>query len=88
MCFGGKLLRGNRTQKVNSSSYQAFATPTYPPLATLGVNVDWAHRYLLQASTHLDMCSICASPFAVQLHGNNEASPCSQLMLGPVLTLH
>ena len=48
MCFGGKLMRGNRTQKVDSSAYQAFDSPSYPPLAELGVNVDWAHRYLLQ----------------------------------------
>lgn len=47
MCFGGRLLRGNRTQKVDSSSYQAFDSPSYPPLATLGVNTDWAHKFLL-----------------------------------------
>ena len=33
----------------NQSVLQAFASPTYPPLATLGTNVDWDHRYLLQA---------------------------------------
>lgn len=49
ICFGGSLLRGNRTQKVDSSSYQAFASPSYPPLAKLGVNVDWDESYLLQA---------------------------------------
>jgi Asparaginase, N-terminal len=69
ICFGGKLLRGNRTQKassepalplretllcrsaccycsalpmqVHSSSYQAFASPSYPELAILGVDTEW-----------------------------------------------
>ena len=41
ICFGGLLLRGNRARKTNSSAYSAFSTPSYPPLATLGVDVDW-----------------------------------------------
>lgn len=41
VCFGGVLLRGNRSRKTNASSYNAFSSPTYPPLAVLGVDVDW-----------------------------------------------
>ena len=41
ICFGGVLLRGNRARKTNASSYNAFSTPTYPPLAQLGVDVGW-----------------------------------------------
>eukprot|EP00879_Flechtneria_rotunda_P027314 GHRR01029258.1.p1 GENE.GHRR01029258.1~~GHRR01029258.1.p1 ORF type:complete len:383 (+),score=131.02 GHRR01029258.1:795-1943(+) len=48
VCFGGKLMRGNRTRKVNSSNYQAFDSPGYPHLAALGVDVDWNERYLLR----------------------------------------
>eukprot|EP00775_Hariotina_reticulata_P006054 gene6054-6292_t len=48
LCFGGKLMRGNRSQKVNSSNYQAFDSPGYPHLATLGVEVEWNERYLLK----------------------------------------
>ncbi len=39
-----------RCQKVNSSSYQAFDSPSYPPLAVLGIDVGWKHKYLLQVS--------------------------------------
>lgn len=73
VCFGGKLMRGNRTQKVNSTSYQAFDSPTYPALATLGTNVDWDQRFLLEAShrslqhwqSPLDQmqCVTCTCPF-------------------------
>lgn len=48
ICFGGRLLRGNRSQKVNSSAYQAFDSPDYPHLATLGVDVEWKEQYLLR----------------------------------------
>jgi L-asparaginase len=40
--FGSKLLRGCRTTKVHSFDLQAFASPNFPPLATLGVNLEFA----------------------------------------------
>jgi L-asparaginase/Glu-tRNA(Gln) amidotransferase subunit D len=47
ICFGGVLLRGNRARKTNSSAYNAFSTPTYPPLAQLGVDVGWNSSSML-----------------------------------------
>ncbi|CDF33866.1 unnamed protein product [Chondrus crispus] len=41
LCFGGTLLRANRALKTKSSAYRAFSSPTYPPLATLGVDIEW-----------------------------------------------
>lgn len=37
--FGGKLLRGNRAQKVSADGFDAFDSPNYPPLGTVGVDV-------------------------------------------------
>lgn len=48
ICFGGLLLRGNRAQKVHSTAYRAFDSPSYPPLARLGVDVDWNEAALLR----------------------------------------
>jgi len=36
ICFNDRLLRGNRTKKVNSVGLNAFDSPNFPPLATLG----------------------------------------------------
>ncbi len=47
ICFGGMLLRGNRARKTNSSAYSAFSTPSYPPLAQLGVDVGWNTAVML-----------------------------------------
>jgi len=47
ICFGGILLRGNRSQKASTSLYRAFASPSYPHLATLGVDVIWNDQALL-----------------------------------------
>ncbi|KAI0021878.1 asparaginase [Xylariomycetidae sp. FL0641] len=42
--FHHRLYRGNRTTKVSASSFDAFASPNCPPLATvtgLGIDVNW-----------------------------------------------
>ncbi|KAI0562797.1 Glutaminase/Asparaginase [Gracilaria domingensis] len=41
VCFGGLLLRANRAMKYSSSAYRAFSSPTHPPLAVLGVDIEW-----------------------------------------------
>lgn len=52
VCFGGLLLRGNRTQKTHSSAYRAFSSPTYPTLAKLGVDVIFNRQMLLHESEY------------------------------------
>lgn len=37
--FNTKLFRGNRTVKVNASGFNAFDSPNYPPLGTVGVDI-------------------------------------------------
>jgi len=45
--FGGRVLRGNRSQKTHSSIYQAFDSPGYPHLARLGIQIAWNREALL-----------------------------------------
>ena len=40
ICFNDRLLRANRSVKVNSTSLLAFDSPNYPPLATLGAFIN------------------------------------------------
>lgn len=37
--FGDKLLRGNRAMKMSADGLIAFASPNYPPLAEVGINI-------------------------------------------------
>ncbi|PKP04517.1 MAG: L-asparaginase 1 [Bacteroidetes bacterium HGW-Bacteroidetes-6] len=39
VCFENKLLRGNRTSKVNAENFDAFLSGNYPVLAEIGVNI-------------------------------------------------
>jgi L-asparaginase/Glu-tRNA(Gln) amidotransferase subunit D len=38
--FGTNLLRGNRTSKMSASSFEAFQSPNFSPLATANVNIE------------------------------------------------
>ncbi len=41
--FANRLLRGNRATKIDADSFAAFATPNFPPVGTVGINIeiDW-----------------------------------------------
>ncbi len=54
--FNQKLLRGNRTQKVSAAMFNAFDSPNYPHLASIGIDIQLAKEYLLpkpKAAFHL-----------------------------------
>ncbi|HEX2620208.1 MAG TPA: asparaginase [Phototrophicaceae bacterium] len=39
LCFGDTLLRGCRSTKVNAVGFQAFASPNFPPLGRIGIDI-------------------------------------------------
>ncbi len=47
LCFGGLLLRGNRTTKYSADGLAAFASPNYPPLAEIGISIRYHRPALL-----------------------------------------
>lgn len=56
--FNYKLFRGNRTTKVSASDFAAFASPNFPPLATISslkTHVSWD---LVYRPTHLKAFSV------------------------------
>lgn len=48
--LNGRLLRGNRSKKVNSRGFNAFDSPNFPPLATVGIDINVRRDLLQQAS--------------------------------------
>jgi len=43
LCFGSKLLRGNRAIKVDADGFVAFASPNFPALGSVGsaIKINW-----------------------------------------------
>jgi L-asparaginase len=48
LCFGRQLMRGNRAVKLHVDGLDAFATPAYPPLGDLGIEIE-IHRDRVRA---------------------------------------
>lgn len=46
--FSGRLLRGNRSTKINADGFNAFETFNYPHLCDAGVNFDFHEHHILQ----------------------------------------
>ena len=46
--FSGKLLRGNRSTKINADGFNAFDSFNYPHLGDAGVNIVYHEEYILQ----------------------------------------
>jgi L-asparaginase len=40
ICFGDSILRGNRTRKISSKSWQGFGSPNYPALGKIGEHIE------------------------------------------------
>lgn len=45
--FSGRLLRGNRTTKINADGFHAFESFNYPHLCDAGVNFNFHHHHIL-----------------------------------------
>jgi L-asparaginase len=52
ICFGRRLLRGNRATKLSAERFDAFESPNYPHLATLGAELQCNHSALLPRAEH------------------------------------
>ena len=61
LCFGGKLLRGNRAMKYSADDLIAFESPNYPSLADVGIEIKYNTAALLSA---------CRGKFSLQLLEN------------------
>ncbi|KAL1514073.1 hypothetical protein ABEB36_003395 [Hypothenemus hampei] len=53
--FANKLLRGNRTMKISSNSFNAFDSPNYHNLADTGIGVQ-IHRDYLRSCSNSNFC--------------------------------
>lgn len=69
--FQNKLLRANRTTKWSAEELSAFHSPNYPPLAEVGVNINYHPQRILrnvEQSTELEVkSSMCEDVVIIKL---------------------
>lgn len=49
--FGSRCMRGNRVIKTNTNALDAFASPNFPTIAKIGINVDVDYRLIYRSCT-------------------------------------
>jgi L-asparaginase len=60
--FNQRLLRGNRSQKISAEQFNAFDSPNYPHLATIGIHIELQQHLLLKpANKPFHLQTIAAS---------------------------
>ncbi|MDC8830885.1 asparaginase [Alteromonas gilva] len=61
--FNNKLLRGNRSRKVDADGFDAFDSPNFPPLIEAGINIRLRAGQITQATDHkLSVNPVTAQP--------------------------
>jgi L-asparaginase len=57
ICFGGLLLRGNRSRKRSTMDFRAFESPNYPPLGEVGRILELHQRRFRRPSGAFRLCT-------------------------------
>ena len=85
--FNNKLLRGNRSRKVDADGFDAFHSPNYEPLLLAGINIELVKGTVSHAesTTTLQIASLTSQPIAiVTLYPGINAEVVKNVMLQPV----
>jgi len=85
ICFGDSILRGNRTRKVSSSSWQGFDTPNFPKLGTIGEHIKINTSLLRPAANNEDTpfyahTTLCTDVMDVGLFPGLKPAPLKSLL--------
>ena len=64
--FNNRLLRGNRSRKVDADGFNAFDSPNFPPLLEAGINIRVKAGELAKpAATPLKVCRVKSQPIGL-----------------------
>ncbi len=87
--FNNKLLRGNRSRKVDADGFNAFASPNFPPLLEAGINIRLRAGYLShRPNNQLQVSTIASQPIGlIHLYPGISASVIKNTLQQPVKAL-
>jgi L-asparaginase len=75
ICFNDHLFRGNRSTKMSIGDFDAFASPNFPSLAEVGINIKLSDAIIKQAETE-PICNpvFDDAVFVLKIHPNLSPS--------------
>jgi L-asparaginase len=89
ICFNDHLYRGNRSTKMSIGDFDAFASPNYPLLAEIGIDITLSETLLQPDGKPVFSPGFDDSVYVVKLHPNlnPEFLQCSALKKAKVLII-
>lgn len=82
ICFNDFVYRGNRTTKMSIDDFDAFASPNYPPLAEIGLNIEIGN-HVRRSSNSLDVfTSFSDQVFLLKIYPNLNPHFLNKIDLG------
>lgn len=87
--FNNRLLRGNRSRKVDADGFNAFDSPNFPPLLEAGINISLnAGKLATPTSKNLVVSKVSAQPIGmVSLYPGIAAQVIQNTLMQPVNAL-
>lgn len=78
--FDSYVFRGNRARKISALSFEAFSSPNYPPLAHVGVKVDYSKYLEIPQVPYTPHMALDTSVFAFSVFPGMNAAPLKPLL--------
>ncbi|NGP86754.1 asparaginase [Fodinibius halophilus] len=79
ICFNDFVYRGNRATKISIGDFDAFASPNYPPLAEIGLNIEMSDNVLPTQSTPTLNTSFSDELFLLKIYPNLDPAFLEQI---------
>ncbi|XP_068144446.1 L-asparaginase-like [Drosophila tropicalis] len=89
--FGNKLLRGNRTVKINCDSFASFYSPNFPPLGSIGVQIKVDYQRVIRPKssdcllTEMNTKTICLLRIVPEMPETQIRAALEEPVVGVVL---
>ncbi|HVJ63961.1 MAG TPA: asparaginase [Bdellovibrionota bacterium] len=80
--FDSYVFRGNRARKVSAMSFGAFSSPNYPPLAHVGVKVDYSRYLEIPAAAYRLRTELDAGVFSFSIFPGMEVTGLKSFLSG------
>lgn len=87
ICFNDFVYRGNRSTKMSIGDFDAFASPNYPPLAEIGLNIEM-RDHIHSASNSLQVSTEFSDQvFLLKIYPNLDPAFLDQIDFGNIRAL-
>lgn len=87
ICFNDFVYRGNRSTKMSIGDFDAFASPNYPPLAEIGLNIEMRNHIRRSSDSLRLSAEFSDQVFLLKIYPNLDPQFLEQINFGNIRAL-